>query len=191
MWSKGRTSRSEVDAAGRELLDEGRVGDVGLHGEVHPRVARVEVRHCAGPVDGLADAQARRVVHLDRVDVVLDVAGAVVAAAAGVVGHGALGRGLDAVAPLAVHVVAGDVHRVGVVPGKSGAVLRGGALLGDGHDHGVRRLREDDAQTEGHQECDQHAEQAVVAGSCDVGRVHEFSVLVVVHRVRMKTIILY
>lgn len=42
----------------------------------------------------------------------LDVAGAVGAAAAGVVGHGALGRGLDAVTPLAFHIVAGDVHRV-------------------------------------------------------------------------------
>lgn len=191
MRPRGRTSRSEVDAAGRELLDEGLVGDVRLHVEVHPRVARVEVGHRPGPVDGLANPKTGRVVHLDRVDVVLDVAGAVVAAAASVVGHGALGRSFDSEAPLATHVLTRDGHRVGVVPGKSGAVLRGGALLGDRHAHGVRRLRENDPQEGDHQECEQPAEQAVVAESCDDGRVHEFSVLVVVHRVRMKTILLY
>ena len=63
----------------------------------------------------------------------LDETGAV-GATAGVVGYGAHGRGLDAVAPLAFHEV---------------------------------------------------------AGTCDVGRVHEFSGLVVVQRVRLKMVLFY
>lgn len=73
----------EVDPTGGEDLVVRRVGDVGLHVEVHATVAGVEVRRVARVVDRLTDVTGARVVHLDGVDVMVDVAGATGAEGAG------------------------------------------------------------------------------------------------------------
>ncbi len=102
-----------------------------LHVEVHAVVRTGEVGHVGRPVDRLARVVG--LVHLDRVDVVVDVPDA---PRAEVAGDRATWGMLDTVGVLAVREAACHSHRVNVVGRLRHAVERGRALLGDGRSTG-------------------------------------------------------
>ena len=107
-----RADGSEVDPAGGEDVDVRGVLDVSLGVEVHVAVRTREVGHGAGPVHRLADAHTTGVVHLDRVEVVFEVA----VAGTGVVRHGAVGRPFDTELPFSAGEGTRHVDRVYFVP---------------------------------------------------------------------------